>query len=78
MTLETKFLNRAANLVGAYGNYATTPDQVDAETIALARCQLIAQSMDIHQVLLQARWQRAILPSVGQYLYPARRIRALG
>lgn len=46
MTME-KFMDRAAGLIGAYGNYGVTPDQVDAETVAMARCALIKQSMEL-------------------------------
>jgi len=46
MTID-KFIDRAANIVGSYGNFRTTPDQVDAETVALARCALANQELDL-------------------------------
>ena len=45
--MSEQFVVRAAELVGAYGNYGTRPDLVDAETIALARCTMINQELDL-------------------------------
>ena len=42
-----QFLARSAELVGAYGNFNAAPAQVDAETMALPRCQLIGQSLEL-------------------------------
>lgn len=42
-----QFVNRASEVVGAYGNFQTAPANVDAETEALARCELIGQVMDL-------------------------------
>ena len=41
----SKFVVRAAELVGAYGVARTTPDNVDAETIAMARCEMVNQEL---------------------------------
>jgi hypothetical protein len=46
MSLE-KFVTRAAELSGAYGNFRATPERVDAETIAAARCQLANQDIEL-------------------------------
>lgn len=40
-------LNRARELTGAYGNFGTRPELVDAETIALARCTMVNQELDL-------------------------------
>lgn len=45
--MSDKFIVRAAEMIGAYGVAGTMPDQVDAETIAMARCELIRQSMEL-------------------------------
>ena len=42
-----QFVNRAADMVGAYGVAGTAPANVEAETIALARCELIKQSLGL-------------------------------
>jgi hypothetical protein len=42
-----KIVARAAELTGAYGNFRTAPERVDAETIALARCTMINQELDL-------------------------------
>jgi len=42
-----KFVVRAAELTGAYGNYKTAPELVDAETIAAARCTLANQELEL-------------------------------
>jgi hypothetical protein len=47
MSMEKKFLSRAAELTGAYGNYRTAPDLVYAETIAAARCKLVYSEMEL-------------------------------
>ena len=46
MSLD-KFMARAIDLTGAYGNYRTAPELVDAETIALARCTMINHELDL-------------------------------
>jgi hypothetical protein len=46
MKLE-QFVTRAAELTGAYGNFRTVPERVDAETIAAARCQLANQDIEL-------------------------------
>jgi hypothetical protein len=46
MKLET-LVERAAALSGAYGNFRTAPELVDAETIATARCQLAYQAIEL-------------------------------
>jgi hypothetical protein len=46
MSLD-KFVVRAAELTGAYGNYRTAPELVDAETIAMARCTLANQELEL-------------------------------
>jgi hypothetical protein len=38
-----QFVERASEIVGAYGNFQTAPENVEAETIAAARCELIRQ-----------------------------------
>jgi hypothetical protein len=46
MTLN-RFVVRAADLVGAYGNFNTSPSQVDAETLAMGSCAQIRQVMEL-------------------------------
>jgi len=46
MTIE-RFVDRAANIVGAFGSYGTMPDQVDAETLALGSCTHIRHVLDL-------------------------------
>lgn len=46
MNLE-KLVGRAAQLTGAYGNFRTAPERVDAETIAAARCQLANHDIEL-------------------------------
>jgi len=46
MSME-QFVNRAADMVGAYGVAGTAPANVEAETIAMARCELIKQSLGL-------------------------------
>ncbi len=46
MSLD-KFVDRAATLIGAYGNFRTAPELVDAETIALARCTMINHELQL-------------------------------
>jgi hypothetical protein len=46
MNLE-ELVGRAAQLTGAYGNFRTAPERVDAETIAAARCQLANQDIEL-------------------------------
>jgi len=46
MSLD-KFVVRAAELTGAYGNFKTAPERVDLETIALARCTLVNQELEL-------------------------------
>ena len=46
MSME-KMLDRAATMIGSYGLTGTHPDQLEAETVATARCKLIAQSMEL-------------------------------
>ncbi len=47
MSVEAKFLTRAAELTGAYGTFGTNPFNVDNETAALPRCELIKQSLTL-------------------------------
>lgn len=47
MSMETKFLIRAAELTGAYGNFRTAPELIHAETIAAARCKLVNSEMEL-------------------------------
>jgi len=42
-----QFVNRAAEMIGAYGVAGTAPANVEAETIAMARCELIKQSLGL-------------------------------
>lgn len=42
-----KLVNRAAEMIGAYGATGSAPSNVDAETIAMARCELIKQSLGL-------------------------------
>ena len=46
MKLEA-IVERAAELTGAYGNFRTAPERVDAETIAAARCQLANHDIEL-------------------------------
>jgi hypothetical protein len=46
MSLD-KFVVRAAELTGAYGNFKTAPELVDAETIALARCTMVNHELQL-------------------------------
>ncbi len=46
MTIE-RFVDRAANLIGAYGNFSASPSQVDAETLALGSCAQIRQVLEL-------------------------------
>lgn len=39
-------VDRAAEVTGAYGNYRTLPERVDAETLAMARCTSINQEVE--------------------------------
>lgn len=41
-----QFVERASEVVGAYGNFQTAPENVNAETIAAGRCELIRQVME--------------------------------
>lgn len=45
--MNEQFVVRAAEFVGAYGVTGTAPANVDAETIAMARCELIKQSLGL-------------------------------
>lgn len=45
--MNEQFVVRAAEFVGAYGVAGTAPANVDGETIAMARCELIKQSLDL-------------------------------
>jgi len=45
--MNEQFVVRAAELVGAYGVAGTAPENVDAMTIAAARCELIKQSLGL-------------------------------
>lgn len=48
MTVQLKqFVERASDLAGSYGNYATAPANVDAETQAAPRCELIHQVLEL-------------------------------
>lgn len=48
MSVQLKqFVERASDLAGSYGNYQTAPANVEAETAALPRCELIYQVMDL-------------------------------
>lgn len=42
-----QFAERASEMVGAYGSFQTAPANVDAETEAAARCELIGQVMEL-------------------------------
>lgn len=42
-----RFVERASEVTGAYGNFQTAPENVDAETIAAARCELIRQVVEM-------------------------------
>lgn len=42
-----QFVERASEVTGAYGNFQTAPANVDAETEAAARCELIGQVMEM-------------------------------
>src|SRR5690242_12096862 len=45
--MSEQFIVRAAEFVGAYGATGTAPANVDQETIAMARCELIKQSLGL-------------------------------
>jgi hypothetical protein len=42
-----RLVARAADLVGAYGNFNTSPSQVDAETLAMGSCAQIKQVLEL-------------------------------
>ncbi len=42
----TKFLERAQQEIGAFGNFRTTHELVEAEAIAAARCSLVNAELD--------------------------------
>lgn len=48
MSVQLKqFVERASDLAGSYGNYGAAPANVEAETAALPRCELIHQVLDL-------------------------------
>ena len=47
MSNKERMLDRAATMIGSYGLTGIHPDQLDAESVAMARCKLIAQSMEL-------------------------------
>jgi hypothetical protein len=42
-----QFVERAAEITGAYGNYRTVPERVNPETVAAAQCELAAQEIEL-------------------------------
>ena len=42
-----QFVERASDLTGSYGNFQTAPANVDAQTIAAGRCELVRQVLEL-------------------------------
>ena len=71
MRLE-KFVERAATLSGAYGNFRTAPELVDAETIAAARCQLAHQTIELFIYFVYQQEETGIFRNLtGNSLIPS-------